>query len=141
MDAMVVPEPGGTASRNTPSSTSVHPGYWKRSKLIKPRTIRLREVSTRTPPYPVRVAPAGRENSSERWSVVPGMRPINDTHVAEPGLAVVEVAAADDETAFAVQELLATRCAVAAADRTIHEPGEPGVRLRCYLDLRQQPDA
>ncbi|PWI05860.1 hypothetical protein DIZ27_36660 [Streptomyces sp. NWU339] len=68
------------------------------------------------------------------------MRPINDAHVAEPGLAVVEVAAADDETAFAVQELLATRWASALADRTTREPGEPGVRLRCFLDLRQQPD-
>ncbi|MFF9490289.1 DUF6207 family protein [Streptomyces sp. NPDC014676] len=66
------------------------------------------------------------------------MRPINNAHIAEPGLAVVEVAAADDETVFALQELLATQCAIAAADRTIHEPG---VRLRCYLDLRQQPDA
>ncbi|OSC47542.1 hypothetical protein B5181_42210 [Streptomyces sp. 4F] len=65
------------------------------------------------------------------------MKPINDGHVAEPGLAVVEVAAADDETAFAVQELLATRWAIAPADRTTHEPGEPGVRLRCFLDLRQ----
>ncbi|WP_437080798.1 DUF6207 family protein [Streptomyces sp. enrichment culture] len=42
--------------------------------------------------------------------------------MAKPGLAVVEVAAADDETAFAVQELLAARCAIAAADRTTHEP-------------------
>lgn len=68
------------------------------------------------------------------------MRQMNDAHVAEPGLAVVEVAAADDETAFAVQELLAARCASAPADRTVREPGEPGVRLRCYLDLRQQLD-
>ncbi|MFF9220785.1 DUF6207 family protein [Streptomyces viridosporus] len=67
------------------------------------------------------------------------MRPINDAHVAEPGLAVVEVAAADDQTAFAVQELLATRWATAPANRTTREPGEPGVRLRCYLDLRRQP--
>ncbi|MGA5437303.1 DUF6207 family protein, partial [Streptomyces cellulosae] len=43
------------------------------------------------------------------------MKPINDGHVAKPGLAVVEVAAADDETAFAVQELLATRWAIAPA--------------------------
>ncbi|MEU6339180.1 DUF6207 family protein [Streptomyces cellulosae] len=69
------------------------------------------------------------------------MKPINDGHVAKPGRAVVEVAAADDETAFAVQELLATRWAIAPADRTTHEPGEPGVRLRCYLDLKQQPEA
>jgi hypothetical protein len=59
--------------------------------------------------------------------------------VAEPELAVVEVAAADDETAFAVQELLAARCAIALADRTMREPGEPGVRLRFFLDLHQEP--
>ncbi|MFD3503873.1 DUF6207 family protein [Streptomyces sp. NPDC058676] len=69
------------------------------------------------------------------------MKPITDAHVAEPGLAVVEVAAADDETAFAVQELLAARCAVARADRTPREPDEPGVRLRFFLDLRQEPGA
>ncbi|MFE5374015.1 DUF6207 family protein [Streptomyces mirabilis] len=48
---------------------------------------------------------------------------INDAHVAEPGLAVVEVAAADDQTAFALQEVLATRWAAATADRTTREPG------------------
>ncbi|NEA86654.1 hypothetical protein G3I38_18000 [Streptomyces sp. SID7958] len=68
------------------------------------------------------------------------MRPINDAHVAEPGLAVVEVAAADDRTAFAIQEMLAARWATAPADRTVREPGEAGVRLRCYLDLRQEAD-
>ncbi|MFD9515581.1 DUF6207 family protein [Streptomyces mirabilis] len=64
------------------------------------------------------------------------MRHINHVHVVEPGLAVVEVAAADDQTAFALQEVLATRWATATADRRV--PGEPGVRLRCYLDLRQE---
>ncbi len=83
----------------------------------------------------------GRANPGRCLCVVPGMKPINDRHVAKPGLAVVEIAAADDETAFAVQELLATRWAIAPADRTTHEPGEPGVRLRCYLDLKQQPEA
>ncbi|MFJ5064686.1 DUF6207 family protein [Streptomyces nigra] len=68
------------------------------------------------------------------------MRQINDAHVARPGLAVVEVAAADDETALAVQELLAARWGIAPADRTTREPGEPGVRLRCFLDLRQEPE-
>ncbi|MGK5695081.1 DUF6207 family protein [Streptomyces sp. URMC 128] len=46
---------------------------------------------------------------------------------------------ADDATAFAVQELLAMRYAAASADRTAREPGEPGVRLRCFLELRQEP--
>ncbi|MEV5085437.1 DUF6207 family protein [Streptomyces sp. NPDC056159] len=65
------------------------------------------------------------------------MRQINDAHVAAPGLAVVEVAAADDETAFTVQELLAARYAVAPAERTTREPG---VRLRFFLDLQQDAD-
>ncbi|WP_308430830.1 DUF6207 family protein [Streptomyces aurantiogriseus] len=29
----------------------------------------------------------------------------------------------------------------APADRTTREPGEPGVRLRCFLDLRQELDS
>ncbi|MFJ3445787.1 DUF6207 family protein [Streptomyces sp. NPDC086081] len=69
------------------------------------------------------------------------MRQINESHVAVPGLAVVEVAAADDDTAFAVQELLGARWAIAPADHTTRAPGEPGVRLRCFLDLREEPDA
>ncbi|MGW3152312.1 DUF6207 family protein [Streptomyces sp. NPDC001177] len=72
---------------------------------------------------------------------MPGTRQINDAHVARPGLAVVKVAAPDDETAFAVQELLAARWEIAPADRTTHEPGEPGVRLPRFLDLRQELDS
>ncbi|WP_437032908.1 DUF6207 family protein [Streptomyces sp. enrichment culture] len=37
---------------------------------------------------------------------------------------MVEVAAADDRTTFAIQELLAARWATAPADRTVREPGE-----------------
>ncbi|MFF9220777.1 DUF6207 family protein [Streptomyces viridosporus] len=65
------------------------------------------------------------------------MKPTAGLHVAEPGLIVVDVAAADEETALAFQEALANRWATAVADRATREPGEPGVRLRCYLDLRQ----
>ncbi len=83
--------------------------------------------------------PSRSKNRPGRRRVVPCVKPINEAHVAEPGLAVVEVAAADDATAFAVQQLLAGRCAIAPADRTTRDPGEPGVRLRCFLDLRQAP--
>ncbi|MFI0192032.1 DUF6207 family protein [Streptomyces sp. NPDC017082] len=69
------------------------------------------------------------------------MKPIRDEHVAEPGLVVVDVSAADDATAFALQEALAERWATATDDRTTRTPGEPGVRLRCYLDLRQELSA
>ncbi|MER5941592.1 DUF6207 family protein [Streptomyces sp. NPDC001928] len=65
------------------------------------------------------------------------MRPINKGPIAEPGPAEVEVAAADDATASGRPG--AARCAIAPADRTPREPGDPGVRLRCFLDRRQEP--
>ncbi|MGP3974456.1 DUF6207 family protein [Streptomyces sp. 8N114] len=65
------------------------------------------------------------------------MEPINEMRLAEPGLVVVDVAAMDDRTAFAFQQALASRWATATTDGTTHDPGQPGVRLRCYLDLRQ----
>ncbi|MDQ0935272.1 DUF6207 family protein [Streptomyces turgidiscabies] len=65
------------------------------------------------------------------------MDPINEAHVRELGLVVVDVAAADDDTALAFHQLLAERWATATAERTTRDAGEPGVRLRCYLDLRQ----
>ncbi|MGW1902249.1 DUF6207 family protein [Streptomyces hirsutus] len=66
------------------------------------------------------------------------MNPIKDMHVAEPGLLVVEVAAADEDTAFAFQTAISQRWATATAERTTREVGKPGVRLRCYVDLRQE---
>ncbi|MFE1251206.1 DUF6207 family protein [Streptomyces sp. NPDC058735] len=65
------------------------------------------------------------------------MDPINEVHVSEPGLVVVDVSAADDAVALAFQQLLAERWATATAERTTRDAGEPGVRLCCYLDLRQ----
>ncbi|MGX4695052.1 DUF6207 family protein [Streptomyces sp. JNUCC 63] len=69
------------------------------------------------------------------------MEPINEAHVSEPGLIVVDVAAADDRTAMAFQGTIAARWATATADRITRDPGQPGVRLRCYVDLRQRLDA
>lgn len=84
-----------------------------------------------------RVNPPRVQNFCGRWRVVPDMGPVNEVHVAEPGLAVIEIAAADDKTAFALQEALAARWATATANRTTRESGVPGVRLRCYPDLRR----
>ncbi|MFE9906330.1 DUF6207 family protein [Streptomyces achromogenes] len=37
--------------------------------------------------------------------------------------------------------MLVGRWATATAEHTTRDPGQPGVRLRCYLDLRQKlPD-
>ncbi|MFF5437982.1 DUF6207 family protein [Streptomyces achromogenes] len=69
------------------------------------------------------------------------VNPINERHVREPGLIVVDSAAAGDATALAFQQMLAGRWATATAERTTRDPGQPGVRLRCHLDMRQElPD-
>ncbi|MFI5800116.1 DUF6207 family protein [Streptomyces sp. NPDC051677] len=65
------------------------------------------------------------------------MNPINEVHVQEPGLVVVDVTAADAATALALQDALAVQWATATADCVTRDPGQPGVRLRCYLDTRQ----
>ncbi|WP_446044696.1 DUF6207 family protein [Streptomyces olivaceus] len=65
------------------------------------------------------------------------MEAITDVHVSEPGLVVVDIAAADDETVRALHTALATQWATTGVARTTRDPGQPGVRLRCYLDLRQ----
>jgi hypothetical protein len=78
-----------------------------------------------------------QRNPARRQDVVPYMNPINEVHVQEPGLVVIDVTAADAATALAFQEALAAQWATATADRVTRDPGQPGVRLRCYLDLRQ----
>ncbi|MFJ9675275.1 DUF6207 family protein [Streptomyces sp. NPDC101221] len=65
------------------------------------------------------------------------MEAINETHLSEPGLIVLDVAAADDETAFAFHAALAARRATTSVERTTRDASQAGVRLRCYLDLRQ----
>nr|WP_168532112.1 DUF6207 family protein [Streptomyces sp. RPA4-2]QIY66475.1 hypothetical protein HEP85_39465 [Streptomyces sp. RPA4-2] len=69
---------------------------------------------------------------------MPGVEAINEVHVSEPGLVVVDVAAADDQTAFAFQATLTGMWAATSVERATRDLGQPGVRLRCYLDMRQR---
>ncbi|WP_254399468.1 DUF6207 family protein [Streptomyces sp. AC602_WCS936] len=64
------------------------------------------------------------------------MEAVNDVHVSEPGLVVVDVAAADDDTAFAFHAVPAAQWVTTSVERTTREAGQAGVRLRCYLDMR-----
>ncbi|MBY8846689.1 DUF6207 family protein [Streptomyces sp. SP2-10] len=66
------------------------------------------------------------------------MEAIHELHVSEPGLVVLDIAAADDETAFTFHAVLAGMWATTSVERTTRDPGQPGVRLRCYLDMRQR---
>ncbi|MGW1543273.1 DUF6207 family protein [Streptomyces sp. NPDC002309] len=68
------------------------------------------------------------------------MEPFNATHLARPGLIVLDIAAADDQTALTFQQAIAARWATATAEHTTRDAGQPGVRLRCYLDLHQPLD-
>jgi hypothetical protein len=84
---------------------------------------------------------------------------MQDVHMAKPGLLVVEAAAADEETALAFERVVADRWATAAADqetvlaferavagrwattdahRRPKMPGQSGVWLRFFLDMRQE---
>ncbi|MER5228227.1 DUF6207 family protein [Streptomyces flaveus] len=65
------------------------------------------------------------------------MDPIRETHLSEPGLLVVDVAGVDDATVFAFQNAIARTWATSNDDRTIRDVGQPGVRLRLYVDLRR----
>ncbi|MGW1363062.1 DUF6207 family protein [Streptomyces chartreusis] len=65
------------------------------------------------------------------------MDPIQETHLSEPGLLVIDVAGLDDETVLAFQNAIAWTWATSADERTTRDAGQPGVRLRLYTDLRQ----
>ncbi|MFI1415624.1 DUF6207 family protein [Streptomyces sp. NPDC020707] len=76
------------------------------------------------------------ENPAGPKHVLTHVDPIQETHLSEPGLLVVDVAGQDDATVYAFQNAIA-RTWAATVDRTTHDPGQPGVRLRMYVDLRQ----
>jgi hypothetical protein len=63
--------------------------------------------------------------------------PIREVHLSEPGLLVIDVAGFDDDTVLAFQEAIARTWGTSTAERTTRDPGQPGVRLRMYTDLRQ----
>lgn len=80
--------------------------------------------------------PELEENPAVHERVLTVVDPIQETHLSEPGLLVIDVAGRDDDTVNAFQSALARTWAT-AIDRTARDPGQPGVRVRIYVDLRQ----
>ncbi|MFD9192332.1 DUF6207 family protein [Streptomyces phaeochromogenes] len=76
------------------------------------------------------------KNPSVREHVLTDVDPIQETHLSEPGLLVLDVAGLDDSTVYAFQNAIAQTWA-ATVDRTTRDAGQPGARLRMYVDLRQ----
>ncbi|MFJ6861506.1 DUF6207 family protein [Streptomyces werraensis] len=83
---------------------------------------------------PSRMNVGFRENCCRRWCVVPAMEAINDAHVSEPGLVVVDVATADDATAFAFHSALAVWWATTSVERTTRDAGQAGKAVLAWAD-------
>ncbi|MEU6016957.1 DUF6207 family protein [Streptomyces sp. NPDC047515] len=64
------------------------------------------------------------------------MTSIDAVHVSEPGLVVVEVVAGNETTALAAVAELGERWATSGPSVPWRVPGEPGVRVRTYANVR-----
>ncbi|MER5464595.1 DUF6207 family protein [Streptomyces sp. NPDC002668] len=62
---------------------------------------------------------------------------INEQHVSEPGLLVLDITAADEATALAAMTELDRHWATSGVGTVRRVPGEPGVKARLYADLRR----
>ncbi|MEU8682168.1 DUF6207 family protein [Streptomyces sp. NPDC048611] len=64
---------------------------------------------------------------------------ISEGHVSEPGLLVVDITAADEETAAQAVAALGAMWLSSGPSAPWHTPGQPGVTVRAYADLRRAP--
>lgn len=64
---------------------------------------------------------------------------IDDEHLSEPGLAVVDITAADEETATQAAAALGGLWRSSGPSALWHTPGQDSVTVPAYLDLRRPP--
>ncbi|MGA5045227.1 DUF6207 family protein [Streptomyces arboris] len=64
--------------------------------------------------------------------------PIAPQHLSEPGLAVLDITAADEDTAHALMDGLQQLWATSGITPTRREPGQPGVRARIHAHIHTQ---
>ncbi|KPI33417.1 hypothetical protein OV450_6614 [Actinobacteria bacterium OV450] len=56
------------------------------------------------------------------------MKPIDEQHIAEPGLVVLDITGGDEDTVRAVMAALEEHWATSGVGPVRRDPGEPGVR-------------
>ncbi|MFJ3728510.1 DUF6207 family protein [Streptomyces sp. NPDC090045] len=64
-----------------------------------------------------------------------GMEQIDEQHIAEPGLVVLDITGPDEDTVTAVMKCLERVWATSGVTPLRRIPGEPGVRARVYADV------
>ncbi|MFI1576333.1 DUF6207 family protein [Streptomyces anulatus] len=62
---------------------------------------------------------------------------IDARHVSEPGLVVLDITAADEETALALMDELQQLWATSGITTIRRDPARPGVRARVHADIRR----
>ncbi|ALC18377.1 DUF6207 family protein [Streptomyces pristinaespiralis] len=65
---------------------------------------------------------------------------IDEQNIAEPGLVVLDITAADEDTVRAVLDGLQQQWVTSGVTPVWRTPGEAGVRARVYADVRRRPD-
>ncbi|MFE7620522.1 DUF6207 family protein [Streptomyces sp. NPDC057496] len=86
-------------------------------------------------PSLVRVEPGPSANRLGFLAVAAVMKPIDEQHIAEPGLVVLDITGGDEDTVRAVMAALEERWATSGVGSVRRDPGEPGVRARIYADV------
>ncbi|MCX4632575.1 DUF6207 family protein [Streptomyces sp. NBC_01443] len=63
------------------------------------------------------------------------MKPIDEQHIAEPGLVVLDITDGDEGTVRAVMAALEEHWATSGIVPVHRDLGQPGVRARVYADV------
>ncbi|MGW7056650.1 DUF6207 family protein [Streptomyces sp. NPDC054887] len=65
------------------------------------------------------------------------MEQVDEQHIREPGLVVLDITAADEETIRVVMAGLQRQWATPGITPVWRTPGESGVKARMYADIRR----